>query len=190
MADRFFVVAFRWVTTTAPNLADLEKAMSEVGYDWARLNVHTWFIRSGRTPDQISESLRKQLKGDDSIVVMATQHQEANGWMPKWFWEWFRKPAPAQAALPPPTTPTNALADIWRKIYYVVLDQGVWKVKVDGVHYGPYPTQANAIAAAREAAQKWAAQYPISGAQVRVQGSDNQFRTEWTYGNDPYPPKG
>lgn len=27
-------------------------------------------------------------------------------------------------------------------------------------------------------------------AQVIVQGRDGQWRTEWTYGNDPYPPRG
>jgi hypothetical protein len=25
---------------------------------------------------------------------------------------------------------------------------------------------------------------------VLVQGQNNQFRTEWTYGHDPYPPRG
>jgi hypothetical protein len=72
--------------------------------------------------------------------------------------------------------------------YYVVLHNGQWKIKLDDKHYGPYATQADAIRAAVDAAHKAGGQG--HDAQVRVQGADNQFRTEWTYGHDPYPPKG
>jgi hypothetical protein len=75
-----------------------------------------------------------------------------------------------------------------RAQYFVVKHQGQWKIKFEGQHYGPYPTQAEAIRAAVDAAHD-------SGkrgvdAQVLVQSSDNTFRTEWTYGHDPYPPRG
>ena len=75
-----------------------------------------------------------------------------------------------------------------RAQYFVVLHEGQWKIKLDGKHYGPYGTQSAAIKEAIDAAHK-------SGtnghdAQVLVQGENNQFRTEWTYGNDPYPPRG
>jgi hypothetical protein len=72
--------------------------------------------------------------------------------------------------------------------YVVVLHQGEWKISHEGKHYGPYRTQADAIKAAVKSAH-------TSGenghnAQVLVQGKDNKFRTEWTYGDDPYPPPG
>jgi hypothetical protein len=72
--------------------------------------------------------------------------------------------------------------------YFVVFHENEWKISLNGKHYGPYQTQANAIRAAVDAAH-------IEGgkgndAQVLVQGQNNQFRTEWTYGNDPYPPRG
>ncbi len=75
-----------------------------------------------------------------------------------------------------------------RTQYFVVLHNGEWKIKLDGKHYGPYKTQRAAIRDAVDAAHK-------SGekgldAQVLVQGTDNKFRTEWTYGHDPYPPPG
>jgi hypothetical protein len=76
-----------------------------------------------------------------------------------------------------------------RAQYFVVLHDGQWKIKFEGKHYGPYGTQKAAIRAAVDAAHE-------SGkvghdAQVLVQGTNNnQFRTEWTYGNDPYPPRG
>ncbi len=73
--------------------------------------------------------------------------------------------------------------------YFVVLHENEWKVKYEGKHYGPYPTQKAAIRAAVDSAH-------TSGrnghdAQVLVQSTTNhQFRTEWTYGHDPYPPPG
>lgn len=72
--------------------------------------------------------------------------------------------------------------------YFVVLHEGQWKISFEGKHHGPYGSQAEAIRHAVDAAHKSGK----SGhdAQVLIQGSNGQFRTEWTYGHDPYPPKG
>lgn len=75
-----------------------------------------------------------------------------------------------------------------RAQYYVVKQNNQWKIKHNDAHYGPYGTQRDAIQHAVNAAHK-------SGenghdAQVLIQGADHLFRTEWTYGHDPYPPKG
>ena len=75
-----------------------------------------------------------------------------------------------------------------RQTYYVVLHQGHWKIEYNGQHYGPYDTQRAAIRAAVDAAHADGQQG--HDAEVRVQGENNQFRTEWTYGDDPYPPPG
>lgn len=75
-----------------------------------------------------------------------------------------------------------------RARYYVVLHQGEWKISYNEKHYGPYRTQGGAIKVAVDTAQK--AGKKGHDAQVLVQGENNQFRTEWTYGNDPYPPPG
>lgn len=70
-----------------------------------------------------------------------------------------------------------------RAEYYVVLHQGQWKIKFEDKHYGPYETQKAAIEVAVKAAKEaWGKGYQ---SQVLVQGQNNQFRTEWTYGNDP-----
>ena len=69
--------------------------------------------------------------------------------------------------------------------YFVVKHEGQWKIKLHDKHYGPYGTQRTAIRAAVDAAHEAG-----SDAQVLVQGEDNQFRVEWTYGHDPYPPPG
>jgi hypothetical protein len=67
--------------------------------------------------------------------------------------------------------------------FVVFRDQGQWKIKSNGVHYGPYPTQRDAIRAAVNAAHE-AGRKGLDG-QVLLQ---DQFHIEWTYGKDPYPP--
>ena len=67
--------------------------------------------------------------------------------------------------------------------YIVFRDQGQWHIKSKGVHYGPYPTQRDAIRAAVDAAHEAG----LKGLNGKVLLQD-QFRTEWTYGQDPYPP--
>ena len=46
-----------------------------------------------------------------------------------------------------------------------------------------HETQSSAIAAARPLAQG-------QRSELRVHGTDNRIRESWSYGNDPYPPKG
>lgn len=75
-----------------------------------------------------------------------------------------------------------------RAQYFVVKHEGQWKIKLEDKHHGPYPTQRDAIRHAVDAAHK--AGQNGHDAQVLIQGEDYKFRTEWTYGNDPYPPKG
>jgi hypothetical protein len=72
--------------------------------------------------------------------------------------------------------------------YYIVHHEGAWGINVDGKIYGPYHSQALAISEAVATAHK----NGQSGhdAQVIVQGRDGKWQTEWTYGHDPYPPKG
>lgn len=74
-----------------------------------------------------------------------------------------------------------------RALYFVLSDGGKWKVRHNAQDY-PFDTQAVAKRAAVDAAH-------LSGmkgydAQVLVQGRDGKWQTEWTYGNDPYPPPG
>ncbi|MBK6991059.1 MAG: DUF2188 domain-containing protein [Chitinophagaceae bacterium] len=71
--------------------------------------------------------------------------------------------------------------------YFVVLHDNQWKISFQGKHYGPYNTQKKrfkAVDAAHTEGRKG------NNSQVLIQGQNNQWRTEWTYGNDPYPPKG
>jgi hypothetical protein len=72
-----------------------------------------------------------------------------------------------------------------RHQYFVVHHESQWKVKYNGKYQGVWGTQKLASRAAIEMA------YAVGGdSQVLVQGAENKFRAEWTYGHDPYPPRG
>ncbi len=70
-----------------------------------------------------------------------------------------------------------------RAQYFLVKNQSGWCVKLMGQQYGPYSSQEVAMKAALAAAQK--AGEMGHQAEIVVQGPDNKFRTEWTYGAGP-----
>ncbi len=71
--------------------------------------------------------------------------------------------------------------------YMVVLRQGDWSISFNGQQYGPYKSQKEAIRAAITAAQGSGTKG--AEAEVLLQGTNNKFTTEWTYGRDLYPPR-
>jgi hypothetical protein len=73
------------------------------------------------------------------------------------------------------------------KQYFVVLHEDQWKVRFEDEHQGPYPSLSKAIRAAIDAAHLIGSKG--EDAQVLVQDDAMRFRTEWTYGQDPYPPE-
>jgi len=75
---------------------------------------------------------------------------------------------------------------IMRKNYNVThRSDGSWAVVGDGAQRASslHRTQGDAIEAARPLAQQ-------QRSELRIQGRDSRFRESWSYGNDPYPPKG
>lgn len=74
-----------------------------------------------------------------------------------------------------------------RKTIYVVTFGTKWKVKCDHCKEAVFDTQAAAISKARSHV---GALPRGTLSQILVQGRDSKFRTEWTYGSDPFPPKG
>jgi hypothetical protein len=75
-----------------------------------------------------------------------------------------------------------------RAQYFVVLHNDEWKIKYCEKHYGPYSTMAAAIRAAVDTAHRLG--QLGHDAQVLIESMNNHIRTEWTYGQDPYPPRG
>lgn len=75
-----------------------------------------------------------------------------------------------------------------RKVLLVLSDQGDWYVKWKGGERGAsFADKADAIAHARTR---------VGGlpegecSQILVQRHDGTWQTEWTYGDDPFPPRG
>lgn len=61
--------------------------------------------------------------------------------------------------------------------YIVVPHEGVWKINLDNQYYGPFPTEALAVASATDTARKAGdAGYPASVLLM----AGTQFETLWT----------
>ncbi len=74
-----------------------------------------------------------------------------------------------------------------RQKVYVLSHGNQWKVQCEHCNEGFYSTQAEAI----KAAKQHVGGLPAGTlSQILIQGVGGQFRTEWTYGNDPFPPRG
>lgn len=71
------------------------------------------------------------------------------------------------------------------KNQYVVRNGDGWGVRGEGNQRltAAFDTQAEAIERGREIARN-------QHSELRIQGWDARFREAWSYGNDPYPPKG
>lgn len=71
------------------------------------------------------------------------------------------------------------------KNQYVVRNGNGWGVRGEGNSRltARCDTQAEAIGIGREIAQN-------QGSELRIQGQSGHFREAWSYGNDPFPPKG
>lgn len=70
-----------------------------------------------------------------------------------------------------------------RDQYFVVFHKGEWQVRNNGEYIGSYDSQKQAIDAASQAAKDV---YDMGmNSQVLVQGKNNAFRSEYTFGDDP-----
>jgi hypothetical protein len=74
-----------------------------------------------------------------------------------------------------------------RQVYHVTKNQGSgWGVKKEGGQRatGNYSTKKEAVQRGKGLAKK----APLG--QIKIHGQDGKIQTEYTYGKDPYPPKG
>lgn len=71
-----------------------------------------------------------------------------------------------------------------RKVFHVVPNGSMWSVKYNGAIQSSHYTKAAAIESGRRLA---IANQP---SQLVVHKSDGTIETEYTYGDDPYPPRG
>ena len=74
-----------------------------------------------------------------------------------------------------------------KTLYRVLLHKGFWRIELGGTLFGPYEAQRDAIRVAIDLANR-AGEENADGAQVLVQADGQEYRTEWTFGLDAYPP--
>jgi hypothetical protein len=75
-----------------------------------------------------------------------------------------------------------------RKVIYVLSHGTQWKMKCE--HCGVEEITSTQVEAIRWA-KRHAGNLPAGTlSQILVQGDAGRWRTEWTYGSDPFPPRG
>lgn len=74
-----------------------------------------------------------------------------------------------------------------RKVIRVLSHGVMWKLQCEHCKDQLTITQAEAI---KQARQHVASLKPGELAQILVQRDNGQWREEWTYGKDPFPPRG
>lgn len=74
-----------------------------------------------------------------------------------------------------------------RNRIYVTSYGEQWKVQCEHCNSQITDTQAEAIGIAK---RHVASQVTGTLSQILVQRDNGEWRTEWTYGNDPFPPRG
>jgi hypothetical protein len=69
--------------------------------------------------------------------------------------------------------------------YHVTPSSAGWAIRRAGSERaaGVFPTQREAIARGRNLAQR-------TGGELRIHGEDGRIREGYSYGNDPFPPRG
>lgn len=75
-----------------------------------------------------------------------------------------------------------------KKLYVLTHLGGSWEVRWGDEKQGKFfDHKDDAIKFARDSVASF---YPGYCAQILVQKQGGQFQTEWTYGSDPFPPRG
>lgn len=73
------------------NYDSLYKAIKGLGSKWWHYLDSTWFVVSNYTIDQCSDILRREIDGNDSIIILdVTNYNATDGWLPSKAWEWLR----------------------------------------------------------------------------------------------------
>ena len=81
-----FVLSVRWAATFIdPQSIDAALGVHE---DWIRLNGQTWLVWSNASAGEIAETVRGSVKPEESILVLAVDPSDADGWERTWVWSW------------------------------------------------------------------------------------------------------
>lgn len=71
--------------------------------------------------------------------------------------------------------------------YFVVQQDGSWRIRFRDGDFGPYRSREEAVMFAVDAAQQLGEKGEAT--EVCLMGENGHFRPEWTFGRDSYPPR-
>ncbi len=89
---KLYAVSVRWIGTpaNAENVGKMDAAIGTTG-DWIRFNGWTWLVWTQNSAEQVSSAIRRVIPHDeDSLLVIACDPNDFNGYAAPWIWEWLR----------------------------------------------------------------------------------------------------
>jgi hypothetical protein len=90
----------RWIKSQI-NPEIIEDVLSQAG-DWLRFDAWSWLVYSSYSAHDISSALQRKLSAEDSILIIACDPNDYNGFAQQWVWDWinkYRTPIPERAGL-------------------------------------------------------------------------------------------
>ena len=89
MKGQFLHVGFKWVGP--PKTAELKPVFSKA-VDWVRYAPNCWILYTTSSARVWKERVKPHLGDEDSVLIVKLDPSERNGLLPRWVWDWFKKP--------------------------------------------------------------------------------------------------
>ena len=80
------------IVTLSPNHSMFQPALGDriasgIG-DWIRISAFSWLIWTDKSTEEVSQIFRQTLGLQANFVVLYVDPAGAQGWAPKWIWDW------------------------------------------------------------------------------------------------------
>jgi hypothetical protein len=103
--SRFLHISFTF-NEGLPKVQELEPMFNAIAPDWMRYAPNCWIVWTARPASDFFYCLKPLIGPSDSMLIVALDMSDRNGWEPKWVWDWIdrkRQLGPPPPAAPPPS---------------------------------------------------------------------------------------
>ncbi len=103
--NKFLHISFTF-NEGVPKARELEPLFNALAPDWMRYSPNCWIVWTARPASDFLYAIKPMIGASDSILIVALDLSERNGWQPQWVWEWMdrkRELGPPPPPAPPPS---------------------------------------------------------------------------------------
>jgi hypothetical protein len=84
---RLYAVSVATSEPQAYNQFWIDRAFSDE-LDWIRFSQLQWFVWSNKSRDNLVRTILPYKRESDQFIVFAVQNEAAEGFAPRWVWDW------------------------------------------------------------------------------------------------------